>query len=320
MLNYLFRRLNLLFITAFILTIIAFVLTYWSTYWQTSQSNYIGNYFHYLFAIISGEWGLSVLDQQPILSKGLSAFGSTLKLSFIAFIIANIIAFPLGILAGLNRDKTIDYIIMGMVLVGLAIPVFWLAAICTILPNLLGLTLPADTNINTFVEVQNISGLALIDALLTTDTYRPSALLSHLIHLLLPSAVLSLFLISEITRLTRHSITTIIKSNYIKAAYAKGLSSKQIVFNHVIKNALPPIIHQIRLQLSTIISFAMVIEIVFSMPGTGTWLLNSIQQGDFLALPTAVLLVSGFILLTSILVDILLVVISPIKRKSLYVD
>ena len=255
-----------------------------------------------------------------MLVKGLSAFAATLKLAFIAFIMANIVALPLGVFAGLNRDTPLDYIIMGMVLIFLAIPVFWLAAICTTLPNLIGLTVPISANINTFQEAQNISGLALIDAYLTTDTYRLSALINHLVHLLLPSSVLSLFLISEITRLTRHSITTIIKSNYIKSAYAKGSSSSQIVFNHVIKNALPPIIHQIRLQLSTIISFAMVIEIVFSMHGMGTWLLDSIQKGDYLALPTAILLISGFILLTSIFVDILLVMISPIKRKSLYVD
>ena len=320
MLNYLFRRLNLFFITAFILTIIAFVLTYWSTYWQTSDGNYISNYFRYLFSLLRGDWGVSILDNTPILTKGLSAFGATLKLSFIAFLIANLIALPLGILAGLNQEKTIDYIIMGIVLVGLAIPVFWLATICTTLPNLLGLALPANGNINTFVEAQNISWLPLIDAFITTDTFRINTLLSHLTHILLPSAVLSLFLISEITRLTRHSITTVMKSNYIKAAYAKGFSNKQIVFNHVIKNAFPTIIHQVRLQLSTIISFAMVIEIVFSIPGTGTWLLSSIQEKDFLALPTAVLLISAFILLTSIFVDILLIVISPIKRKSLYVD
>ena len=110
------------------------------------------------------------------------------------------------------------------------------------------------------------------------------------------------------------------KSNYIKAAYAKGFSSKKIVFNHVIKNALPPILHQLRLQLSTIISFAMVIEIVFSMQGTGDWVLNSIKEDDYLALPAAIFLISGFILLTNFFIDILLVIISPVKRKSIYVD
>ena len=320
MLNYLFRRLNLLLITGFILTVIAFVLTYWSSYKQTSEAFYVTHYLEYISAILQGEWGLSVIDQQPILSKGLSAFASTLELCFIAFIVANMIAIPLGILAGLNRKTLVDYVIIAIVLICLALPVFWLAIITTMLPKLFGITLPIDGSLSPVFEIPEVSGFLLIDTLLAADTYRLDAFFNRLAHLALPSAVLSLFLISEITRLTRHSITTVMKSNYIKAAYAKGLSSKQIVLHHVIKNALPPIIHQVRLQLSTIISFAMVIEIVFSTQGAGAWLINSIKEGDYLALPTAVLLISGFILLTSIFIDILLVIISPVKRKSLYVD
>ena len=320
MLNYLFRRLNLLFITTFILTVIAFVLTYWSTYKQASETSYIIHYFQYLSSILQGEWGLSIIDQQPILNKGLSAFASTLELCFIAFIVANTVAIPLGILAALNRKKLLDYIIMTIILIGLALPVFCLAVIGTILPQLTGVALPVDGSLNPLFDIPHRSGFLLIDTLLAADTYHLDAFFNRLAHLTLPATVLSFFLITEITRLTRHSITMVMKSNYIKAAYAKGFSSKQIILNHVIKNAFPPILHQLRLQLSTIISFAMVIEIVFSMHGAGDWVLNSIKAGDYLALPAAVFLISGFILLTNIFVDILLVVISPVKRKSLYVD
>ena len=320
MLNYLLRRFYLLFITGFILTIIAFALTYCLTNQATAAPLYLIDYLKYISAIQQGEWGLSIIDQQPMLSKGLSAFASTLELCFLAFIIATIIAIPLGIFAGLNRNKTADYIIMAIVLIGLALPVFWLAVISTMLPQLTGIVLPVNGDLSPIFEIPNASGFLLVDTLLAADTYHLDAFFNRLTHLLLPSAVLSVFLITEITRLTRHAITTVMKSNYIKAAYAKGLSNKQIVLNHVLKNALPTIIHNLRLRLSTIISFAMVIEIVFSMRGTGDWLFSSIKEGDYLALPTAVLLISGFILLTSIFIDILLVIISPVKRKSLYVD
>lgn len=321
MLNYLFRRLNLLLITTFILTIIAFALTYWSTYEQTSESsNLVIDYLEYIFALLQGDWGISSIDLQPILHKGVVAFASTLELCFMAFVVANIIAMPLGIFAALNRNNLLDYIIMTLVLIGQALPVFWLALISTMLPELLGLTLPIDRSISQNFEIPQVSGFLLLDTLLAADTYRLDAFISRLLELALPSSVLAFFLITEITRLTRHSITTVMKSNYIKAAYAKGLSSRQIVLKHVIKNALPSIIHQVRLQLSTIFSFAMVIEIVFSIQGAGTWLFLSIQQCDYLALPAAVLLIAGFILLTSIFIDILLVAISPVKRKSIYDD
>ncbi len=322
MLNYLFRRLNLLFITAFILSVIAFILTYWSSKntLADADAGYIIQYVKYMSAILQGEWGLSSIDQQPMLIKGLTAFASTLELCFIAFITANIIAIPLGIFAGLNRNSLLDYLIMTIALIGLALPVFWLAVITTMLPRLLGIPLPIDGGISPVFEIPVVSGFILLDTLLAADTYQLDAFFNRLAHLILPSSVLSLFLITEIIRLTRHSITMVMKSNYVKAAYAKGLSRKEIVFRHVLKNALPPIIHQLRLQLSTIISFAMVIEIVFSLQGSGVWLLSSIKEGDYLALPTAILIISGFILLSSIFIDILLMIISPIKRKSLYVD
>ncbi len=320
MLNYLLRRLNLLLITAFVLTLITFALSSWSADNATANTHYISHYLEYISAIVQGKWGLSAIDQQPILTKGLLAFAATLELCFIAFIIATVIAIPLGIVAGLNRNRSHDHIIMAIVLVGLALPVFWLAILSTMLPTLTGLVLPAGGSISAVFEVPSISGFLLIDTLLAADTYHLDAFFNRLAHLMLPAAVLSIFLTAEMTRLTRDSITVVMKSNYIKAAYTKGLSSTQIVMTHVLKNALPSVIHQLRLKLSTIISFAMVIEIVFAMNGAGDWLLTSIKAGDYIALPTAVLLISGFILLTSIFIDILLMIISPVKRKSLYVD
>ena len=314
MLNYLFRRLNLFLITAFILTFITFSLTYWAAPEKYQAINYIIHYIKYITGIVHGEWGVSVIDQQPILSKAASAFGSTLILCFIAFFFANIIALPLGVLAGLHRNNIIDYTIMGIVLVGIAIPIFWLAVMSAILPDALSFTAPLRGSARV---VPAISGFVLVDSLRAGQL---DSFYMNLKDLLTPAAVLSFFLISEITRQTRHAIRDVMKKNYIKAAYAKGFNSKTIVFQHVIKNALPAIIHQIRLQLSTIISFAMVIEIVFKLPGTGTMLINGIQNNDFIVLPAAVLLIAGFILITSIFVDVLLVLISPAKRKLLYVD
>ena len=320
MLNYLFRRLNLLFITAFILTIIAFVLTHWSIDNRNNEQSYLIQYFNYLLSILQGDWGVSSIDGTAMLSRGLNAFASTLELCFIAFFTATTIAVPLGVFAGLNRSSFIDYVVMTIALVGLALPVFWLAIIITMLPSLLGFSLPIDGSISPIYEVPSVSGFLLVDCLFVADLYQFDAFLSRLAHLVLPASVLSFFLITEVIRLTRYSISVIMKSNHIKAAYAKGLSIRQIVFRHVLKNALPAIIHQLRLQLSTIISFAMVIEIVFSLNGAGPWVLNSIKEGDYLALPTALLLISAFILFSGICIDILLMVISPIKRKSLYVD
>jgi len=321
MLSFLIRRLNLLFITALILTIIAFIINQnvvASSATQTSLSNYFLGYVNYLTHIITGDLGYSSLDNQPLLTRGLRFFSATLELCFLALIFSSIIAIPLGILAGLFRDSKLDYVIMTIALSGLSLPVFWVGIMILFLPSLWGDVLPVDGNLSLIYEIPHVTGFLLIDTLLASNQYGLYAFFDRIAHLLLPAFVLSFFLITEIIRLTRHSMTMVMRSNYIKAAHAKGLSRRKIVFIHALKNALPPIIPQLRLQLSTILSFAMSIEIVFNLDGMGDWLLSSLQAGDYAVLPAGMLIITGFILFFSILIDILMVIISPTMRGSLY--
>lgn len=324
MLSFLIRRLNLLLITAIILTVIAFaidkVVVNHNNMVDTEYSSYIMQYLHYLWHVLQGDLGVSIIDNQPLLKRGLIFFASTLELCFVALLFSSLIAIPLGLLAGLFRNSSLDYVIMTIALTGLAIPVFWIGVMVVLLPSVWGDLLPIDGNLSLIYEVPVVTGFLLIDTLFVTKEYGFFALFDRLAHLLLPALVLSFFLITEIIRLTRHSMTMVMRSNYIKAAYAKGFSRRKIVFTHAIKNALPPIIPQLRLQLSTIISFAMTIEIVFNLDGIGNWLITSLSSGDYLVLPTGVLIITGFILFFSILVEILMVIISPLRRGSLYVD
>ena len=322
MFSFLIRRLNLLFITAFILTIIAFVVDRSVVFNTniTSQDNYLIQYLKYLFNIFTGELGNSSLDNKDLFLRGLTHFSSTLELCIFALLFSAVIAIPLGLLAGLFRDTKLDYVIMTIALTGLALPVFWVGVMVLLLPGFWGDLLPVDGSLSLIYEVPNITGFLLIDTLFVTDEYGLFAFADRLAHLLLPALVLSFFLTTEIIRLTRHSMTMVLRSNYIKAAYAKGFSKRKIVFTHAIKNALPPIIPQLRLQLSTILSFAMTIEIVFNLNGMGDWLLNSVNAGDYAVLPTGMLIITSFILFFSILIDILMVIISPTIRGSLYAN
>ncbi|WP_372882819.1 ABC transporter permease subunit [Psychromonas sp.] len=321
MLNYLFRRLNLLFFTAFALSIFAFMLALWSSSELTANNgNYVMLYAQYMMDILQGQWGASIINQQSHMVNGLIAFSSTLELCLVALLTSIIIGIPLGIFAGLYRNGVLDYTIMSIALIGLALPAFWLAIITMMLPVSFALALPIDGDISPLYEVPNITGFQLIDSLFAIELYGLDAFFDRLAHLILPAVVLSFFLSSEIIRLTRHSISLVMKSNYIKAANTKGLSVLQIVFRHVLKNALPPIIPLLRLQLNTIISIAMAIEIVFSSHGAGVWLFASIKGSDYAALPAAVIIISGFILLSSIIIDILQMLISPTTRRILYAD
>lgn len=324
MFPFLIRRLNLLLITAFILTIIAFLIERSIVIdikgGIAEQQNYALQYFTYLVKILHGDFGLSSLDNHALLNRGLTFFASTLELCLVALLLSTLIAVPLGLLAGLFRNSKLDYVIMTIALSGLALPVFWVSVMFVLLPSVWGDFLPVDGSISLIYEVPVVTGFVLIDSLLVTPEYGLFAFTDRLAHLILPSLVLSFFLIAEIIRLTRHSMTMVMRSDYIKAAYAKGFSRSKIVFTHALNNALSPIIPQLRLQLSTVLSFAMTVEIVFNLDGMGNWLLTSLKSGDYLALPAGMLIITSFILLFSILIEILMVFLSPLKRGSLYVD
>lgn len=318
MLYYILRRFGLFFTTAFILTLIAFSLHSWLT--EIQSSAYLDDYFVYMLQIFKGNWGISIIDQQPILMKGVMALASTLELCLFASIAALLIAVPLGAIAGIQQNSNIDYVIMSIALLTLAIPVFWIALMMTTIPNTFNIELPIDGQISPLFEIPSVTGFMLVDSLLVSDTYHFDAFFNRIQHLILPAIALSLFIFAEAVRLTRHSISTVMKSNYVKASYSKGFSTWHIVRTHVLKNIYPLIIHELRSQLSVLISFAMTVEIVFSLNGTGNWLLSSINEGDYIVLPTAILLIGGFTLLTSILIDIFLMLTSPTKRRLLYVD
>jgi len=323
MLSFLLRRLNLLLITALILTVIAFAtdrIVSINSETIVNSNGYIKQYFTYLLQIMNGDLGYSSVDNQPLLKRGLIFFASTLELCFTALIFSSIIAIPLGLLAGLFRNTRLDYAIMTIAIIGIALPVFWVGVMAVLLPSVWGQVLPVDGNLSLIYEVPVVTGFLLIDTLMVTDQYELFAFIDRVAHLILPALVLSFFLITEIVRLTRHSMTMVMRSNYIQAAYAKGFSRTKIVFAHALKNALPPIIPQLRLQLSTIISFAMTIEIVFNLNGVGKWLFISLKTGDYLVLPAGILIISGFILSFSIFIEILMVIISPLRRGSLYAD
>ena len=324
MISFLIRRLNLLFITALTLTIIAFIIeknvVANNTIIDAASTNYVSQYFSYLMDIITGDFGYSNLDNKPLLPRGLMFFASTIELCSLGLIFSTLIAVPLGLLGGLFRDTKLDYMIMTVALSGLSLPVFWVGVMVLLLPGAWGDLLPVDGNLSLIYEVPSRTGFLLIDTLFVTDQYGLYAFFDRLAHLLLPALVLSFFLTTEIIRLTRHSMTMVMRSNYIKAAYAKGFSRRKIVFAHALKNALPPIIPQLRLQLSTILSFAMTIEIVFNLDGMGDWLFSSLNAGDYGVLPVGMLIITSFILFFSILIDILMVIISPIMRGSLYAN
>ncbi|MGF1679884.1 ABC transporter permease [Photobacterium minamisatsumaniensis] len=317
MLIYTIRRLNLFFITLLILTLVGFSLlrldtdSFWSglSFW-TGWSIYLENLF-------SGNLGLN-LQGEPILNEVLTVFPATLELCFFAFVLSLITGIPLGTLAGVKRGKPIDTLISSVALIGYSIPLFWLAVLLIMLFSLELSWLPVSGRYNLLYEIEHVTGVALIDVMLSDKPYRAEAIKDVISHLILPTLVLALAPTTEVIRLTRASVTDILDQNFIKVAQTKGLSMYEIIIRHILKNAIPPIIPKLGMQFSTMMTFAMLTESIFNWPGIGRWLLDAISTQNYVAIQAGVITVGSFILIANILSDLMGAFVSPLVRKEWY--
>jgi len=138
-------------------------------------------------------------------------------------------------------------------------------------------------------------------------------------HLILPVITLAIAPISEMIRLMKNSTEAVMGENYIKAAATRGLSRITIIKRHVLHNALPPIITKLGLQFSTMITLAMITELVFNWPGLGRWLVTAIRQNDYSAISAGVMIIGTLVIFVNAISDILGAMMNPSKYKDGYV-
>ena len=314
---YTIRRLNLFLITLLILTLIGYSLLRLDSASLWSTQPFFSGWVVYLDNLLSGHLGLN-LQGEPIVNEVMAVFPATLELSFFAFVLSLLIGIPVGTLAGVKRGKYIDTAISSITLVGYSIPLFWLATLLILLFSLKLGWLPVSGRYSLLYEIDHVTGVALIDVMLSDKPYRAEALMDTIRHLVLPTIVLAMAPTTEVIRLTRASVSDVMEQNFIKVAQTKGLSMFEIITRHVLRNAIPPIIPKLGMQFSTMMTFAMLTESIFNWPGIGRWLLDAISTQNYVAIQAGVITVGSFILIANILSDLTGAFVSPLVRKEWY--
>ncbi|EAS42341.1 antimicrobial peptide ABC transporter permease SapB [Photobacterium profundum] len=317
MLIYTIRRLNLFIITLAILTMIGFSILRLDEASAWSSQPFWSGWLSYIEGLALGNLGLNQ-NGDPILHEIMMVFPATLELCFFAFILSLFVGIPLGTLAGVKRGRFTDTLISSITILGYSIPLFWLAMLLILMFSLNLGWLPVAGRYSLLYEIDHVTGVAIIDVLLSDKPYRSEALSDVIRHLVLPTLVLAMAPTTEVIRLTRASISEVMTQNYIKVAQTKGLSMFEIVRRHGMKNALPPIIPKLGMQFSTMMTFAMLTESIFNWPGIGRWLLNAIADQNYVAIQAGVITVASFILLANILSDLAGAAVNPLVRKEWY--
>ena len=267
----------------------------------------------YLGKLFQGDFGLSLVSREPVSKEFVALFPATMELALAALIFATIIGLALGLIAALKRGSWLDQGVMGLATVGYSMPVFWWGLILIMFFSVeLGWT-PVSGRIAIEYDIFPHTGLMLIDTLFSDEA---GAFRSALRHLLLPTLVLGTIPMAVIARMTRSSMLEVLREDYVRTARAKGLSPTRIVLVHALRNALIPVMTVIGMQTGSLLAGAVLTETIFSWPGIGKWLIDSIARRDYPVVQTAILMSACIFIGVNLLVDLLYTVVNPRIRSE----
>lgn len=251
---------------------------------------------------VVGDFGTSITTKLPVSQEFGERFPATLELGTFALFLAILVGLPLGVLAAVKRNSMFDYSLMTTSLIGYSMPIFWWGLILILIFSVqLGWT-PVSGRIDLAYDVPNWTGFYLIDAWKSPDGF--VAFRSALSHLLLPGIALGTIPLAVIARMTRSSMLEVLGEDYMRTARAKGLSRARVIFVHGLRNALVPVITVIGLMAGTIVTGAVLTETIFSWPGIGRWLVDSVLQRDYPVIQSGVLLISAIVIFVNFAVDL----------------
>ncbi len=268
----------------------------------------VEQYWEYLTGIFQGDLGDSLVTKKPVFEEFFTLFPATLELSICAIIFAVLLGVPAGIVAATKRGTFVDHSIMGTALVGFSMPIFWWGLLMIVLfSGILGWT-PVSGRISLLYYFEQSTGFMLIDSWLSGQKGAFSSALSHLI---LPTIVLGTIPLAVIARQTRSAMLEVLSEDYVRTARAKGLSPFRVIGIHALRNALIPVITTIGLQIGVLLAGAILTETIFSWPGIGKWMVDSIFRRDYPSVQGGLLMIAGIVMVVNLLVDILYGLINP---------
>ncbi|AXT29228.1 ABC transporter permease subunit (plasmid) [Ruegeria sp. AD91A] len=269
-------------------------------------------YWEYLTGVLQGDLGESFVTRKPVWDEFFSLFPATLELSLCAMIFAVALGLPAGVIAAVNRGKFFDRALMSSALVGYSMPIFWWALLLIIVfSGNLGWT-PVSGRIDLLYYFPSVTGFMLIDSLLSGQE---GAFGSAVRHLILPTIVLGTIPLAVIARQTRSAMLEVLGEDYIRTARAKGLSPTRINGLHALRNALIPVVTVIGLSVGTLLAGAILTETIFSWPGIGKWMVDSIFRRDYPVVQGGLLMIAVIVMLVNLLVDVLYGIINPKIRR-----
>ena len=270
-------------------------------------------YWSYLKTTATGDLGVSVASRRTVVDEIKARFPATVELAIAAMIFAVTFGVPLGFFAAKRYGSAFDHASLVASLIGISIPIFFLAIILKYIFAIRLGWLPSVGRISITNDAEHPTNFYILDAIITRDW---ATLWDVIKHLILPAIALGSIPLAIITRITRASVLDVQNEDYVRTARAKGLPPQTVDRRHVLRNALLPVTTIIGLQTGLLLSGAILTETVFAFPGMGSWLRDAIFNRDYPVIQGGILFVALVFVLVNLLVDISYAIINPRIRYS----
>jgi peptide/nickel transport system permease protein len=270
-------------------------------------------FFIYVQGVLEGNFGNSVLTTNPVMQDIRRVFPATMELATFGTIIGAVFGVPLGVLAAVKRGSIIDQIVRVIGLIGYSVPIFWLGMIgLVVFYAKLGWTSgPGRIDVVYEYTFTPITGFYLLDAILQKNWEAFWNIFSFII---LPASLLGYFSLAYISRMTRSFMLNELEQEYIVAARAKGLSETRIIWGHALRNAAVPLVTVIALSYAGLLEGSVLTETVFSWPGLGLYITNSLQNADMNAVLGGTIVIGTVFVAINLLSDLLYRALDPRTR------
>ncbi len=258
-------------------------------------------YFIYLGKLTQGDLGTSIHRRIPIAETLKDRFPATMELAFFSMFIAIIVGVPVGIISAARRNSILDSTTMIGSLIGVSVPIFWLGVMLIMLFSVTLQWLPAGGRLDSGIELKSVTNMHLIDSLITRNF---PAFINAFQHIILPTIALATIPMAVIARMTRSSMLDVMQEDYVRTAHAKGVAERTVLYKHALKNAFLPIVTIIGLQFGLLLAGAVLTETIFSWPGIGKWVYDSILARDYPIVQSGTLLIAIIFVMINLIVDI----------------
>ena len=265
-------------------------------------------YVRYVGRVIRGDLGVSIVRGDPVLTDLLRRFPATVELATAAIVVAVGLGILVGVASAVWRNSVVDSLARLGALIGVSMPIFWLGVMLAWFFGVTLRVLPTGFRLDTGAAFVPWTNFVIVDAALQGNW---RVLVDALRHLILPTLALATIPLAIVARMTRASMLEVLSREFIRTAEAKGLSQRAVILRHALRNALLPIVTVVGLQIGHLLAGAILTETIFSWPGIGLWVYESLEARDYAIVQGTSLFIAVIVVVVNLTTDLLYAVVDP---------